>query len=92
MLTPHGKRVQLQERVLLLLSLCGILLHVIDLVPFYRYWKSSKYDHFYTINIEDIGTAIATWSYRPVEKEQCLIFSKPWMGTVPLCRYRGASN
>ena len=44
-----------------------ILLHVIDLVPFYRYWKSSKYDHFYTTNIEEIGTAVYSYlELRPV--------------------------
>ena len=61
-----------------------------DLVPFYRYWKSSKADHFYTTNIDEIGTATpgtqGRFEYNS-EGIQCVIYSKPKAGTVPLFRY-----
>ena len=62
----------------------------VDLVPFYRYWKSSKSDHFYTTNFEEIGTAIpgsvGRFDYKS-EGIQCLVYSTQVMGTVPLYRY-----
>lgn len=61
-----------------------------DTVPLYRYWKNSKADHFYTTNMMEIGTAapgtVGHFDYKS-EGIQCLIFSKPLMGTIPLYRY-----
>ena len=65
---------------------------VLDLV---RYWKSSKSDHFYTINVDEIGTAtsgaVGRFDYRS-EGIQCLVYNKPRPGTVPLYRYWSGGN
>lgn len=59
-------------------------------MPLYRYWKGLKTDHFYTTNIEEIGTAIPQTEGRfeyTSEGIQCLIYCKPKAGTVPFYRY-----
>ena len=56
--------------------------------PFYRYWNGVE--HFYTVNINEIGTAVqgeeGKFSYRS-EGVQCIVCTRPEKGTVPLYRY-----
>jgi hypothetical protein len=60
------------------------------LAAFYRYWKSSITDHFYTTNISEIGTsspgAVGHHGYTS-EGFQCFVYSRQVAGTVPLYRY-----
>ena len=71
---------------------CFIIMPIMyaGLTAFYRYWKSSVSDHFYTTNINEIGTAAAgvTGRYGYVsEGTQCLLYSRQVTGSVPLYRY-----
>ena len=54
----------------------------------YRYFNG--YEHFYTQNINEIGTAVpgqrGNHGYRS-EGIQCIILSREAMGSVPLYRY-----
>lgn len=56
--------------------------------PFYRYWNG--HDHFYTTNINEIGTAKAgqrgRYGYHS-EGTQCTILKRQVHGSVPLYRY-----
>ena len=60
------------------------------LVSLYRYWRHSGTDHFYTTDINEIGTATAgavgRFDYRS-EGIQCLIYSQLVEESVPLYRY-----
>ena len=91
LLVQLGIRSKHQEEVRSLVVLDQTLLYymtlfiVIDMVPLYRYWKNSKSDHFYTTNIDEIGTAtpgaMGRFDYKS-EGIQCLIYSKLMTGTV----------
>ena len=56
--------------------------------PFYRYWNGVE--HFYTVNINEIGTAIpdqvGKFNYKS-EGVQCIVCTRPEKGTLPLYRY-----
>ena len=60
------------------------------LTAFYCYWKSSVSDHFYTTNINEIGTATAgqqgNHGYTS-EGAEYLFYTRQVTGTVPLYRY-----
>ena len=60
------------------------------LTAFYRYWNPHSNDHFYTTNINEIGTSIkglkGHHSYIS-EGTECLLFTRQVKGTVPLYRY-----
>ena len=61
-----------------------------DLTALYRYWNPSVSDHFYTTNINEIGTATAgevgKHGYRS-EGAESLVYTGRVTGTVPLYRY-----
>ena len=64
-------------------------------VPFYRYWLSSKPDHFYTTNQNEIGTttpgAVGKYGYKS-EGIECHIYDRQVLGSVPLYRYYKATG
>ena len=60
------------------------------LTAFYRHWKSSISDHFYTTYINEIGTAASGLTGHhgyTSEGTQCLLYTRQVAGTVPLYRY-----
>ena len=65
------------------------------MAPFYRYWHPTRHDHFYTTNIDEIGSAIFnTWRHFGYKSEgiQCRINTIQVNGTVPLYRYYNRAN
>ncbi len=62
-----------------------------ELTAFYRYWRASITDHFYTSNIGEIGTSTSGQLGRhggyTSEGVQCLLYTWKVAGTVPLYRY-----
>jgi len=46
-------------------------------VPFYRYWKSSITDHFYTTNWAELGKGKDGWEFQGV---QCYVFARTVSG------------
>ena len=64
------------------------------LTALYRYWNPSRKDHFYTMNINEIGTAHRGQKGRHnyiSEGIQCLIYTRQVKGSTPLYRYWKAS-
>lgn len=56
----------------------------------YRYWNGHAIDHFYTTNIDEIGTAthgvVGNYNYKS-EGTACLIYNTQVTDSVPLYRY-----
>lgn len=53
--------------------------------PLYEYWNPYIGDHFYTININELGTCPGNgWTF---EGPACNVFSTQVTGTTPLYRY-----
>ena len=69
-----------------------IIQNALGLTALYRYWGNG--DHFYTTNVNEIGTSIGgqqgNHGYTS-EGTQCLIYFKQVSGTVPLYRYYSAA-
>ena len=64
------------------------------LTALYRYWNPHSKDHFYTTNINEIGTAYHGLKGRHnyiSEGIQCLIYTRQVKGSTPLYRYWKAS-
>ena len=65
-----------------------IIHNVLGLTALYRYWGNGE--HFYTTNVNEIGTSIegqqGNHGYTS-EGTQCLIYINQVSGTVPLYRY-----
>ena len=60
------------------------------MVPLYRYWKSQNRDHFYTTNIQEIGTAKPGAVGKHGYKSEGIVgycYPHSYTGTVPLYRY-----
>jgi len=67
-----------------------IKLILLGLTTLYCYWNTSNGDHFYTTNLDEIGTAthgsVGRHGYKS-EGMECLVYVIQVAGTVPLYRY-----
>lgn len=79
------------KRLFILLSTLALFVFITPLtasageVPLYEYWNPYIGDHFYTIDIDEIG-ACPTNGYT-LEKVACNVFDSQETGTTPLFRY-----
>ena len=80
------------EKLFLAIFLAAVFLiessnAAIGYAPFYRYYNG---EHFYTINIQEIGTALpgqkGQYGYAS-EGVQCIVSTEPGLGLLPLYRY-----
>ena len=60
------------------------------MVSLYRYWRGPGADHFYTTNVNEIGTSTPGQVGKHLYKSegiQCLLYNKQVKNSVPLYRY-----